>query len=213
MATTAVIFTRYNNDVSYLRRYPKHPHIEYICIDDGSEDDPVLPEFWKVYKITEDIGWNSEGAKNLGMHVMESDWGVTCDMDHPILVEDIPKLPIITEFLPRTASYNPIRIDGKAINCHLAHIDLWNEIGGYDETFTTLYGYDKTFAHAVNAKRNSAVLRLECIRLDMIGGMSAVPRTEKKRSNQDFLKLEAALKAGEAEYTKERLRFPWKRIA
>ena len=179
MEKVSIIFTRYNNDYEYLNLYPRDDGIEYILVDDGSEDDPVLEDHWKMYKITKDIGWNSEGAKNLGMHVMESNWGLTCDLDHPLLMSCLTMLKHCVNFLPKEAGYNPVRKDGKAINSYLMHKDFWwdPDINGYDESYSGYYGYDRTLSMAIWKK--SAVLRLPYLKLDILGNSRSMTRAAK----------------------------------
>ena len=214
MAQTGLIFTRYNNDYTHLLRLPHYHLHEYILVDDGSKDNPRMPDWWKVFKITEDIGWNSEGAKNLAMREMESDWGLTMDLDHPIFCEDIQKLDMLTDILPKEASYNPVRKDGKTINSHLCHKDLWwdEDVLGYDETFSGMYGYDVTLAGAINRKKGSAVLPLPTIRLDIIASGRSMSREQKNKLREPLFNLRDQIEQGKIKPTKERIRFPWERL-
>ena len=54
------------------------PNVKFIWVDDGSPERPLtkedMPDGWDLYTITEDVGWNNEGAKNLIMHVAETPW-------------------------------------------------------------------------------------------------------------------------------------------
>lgn len=213
MAKVSLIFTRYNNSIDHLLSYQPTMH-DYILVDDGSKDDVKLPDFWKIYKITEDIGWNSEGAKNLGMHVMETDWGLTMDLDHPLYVDHVQRLDRVTNILPKMASYNPVRKDGKTINSHLCHRDLyWHEdVNGYDETFSGMYGYDVTLAGAINRKPGSAVLALPCLTLDIIPAGRSMSREQKNKLREPLFNLRDQIEQGKVQPTKERLRFPWKRL-
>lgn len=206
MAKTSIIFTRYNNDVRHLYQLQETMH-DYILIDDGSKLDVDMPPFWKVYKITEDIGWNSEGAKNLGMHVMETDWGLTCDMDHPPMGDSISRLDAITNILPREAAYNPVRKDGKCINSYLCTKDLWWKVNGYDESFSGYYGYDITLYKAFEAN-GIPILRLPAISLDIISDGSSMTRQDKEKMQI----MPNDIFTSNIEKTDERLRFPWQRV-
>ena len=202
---TSIIFSRYNNDYSYLTKYPPSALHEYILVDDGSKDTPRLPPYWKIYKITKDIGWNNEGAKNLGVHVAEGTWVLTCEMDLPPFPDVVMRLDTITNILPANAVYIPMTQDGKARNCHLCTKKLWEEVGGYDETFTGRYGYDFTFNMACR-DNGYAVLDIPAVVLASNPSSVSMNRPSK---NKMFIGRE---EIDATEKTSERLRFPWERV-
>ena len=205
---TSIIFTRYNNNYGHLRDYKKHDKVDYILIDDGSKDDPILADFWQIYKVTEDIGWNSEGAKNLGMKVMQTDWGLTCDMDHPLYIDDVDKLDALTDKLDPWVAYNPVRVDGKCINSYLMHRDLWwhPKVNGYDESYSGSYGYDRTLG--IKLKQHFSKVALPDLTLGIKRESESMTRSAKHKI-QIFPTADDDLGV---ELTDERIRFPWKRI-
>ena len=190
--------------------------VTITIIDDGSPKYPVtsdmVPADWRIYRITEDIGWNSEGAKNLAMHVSEDEWNVTCDLDHPVVADHLVRLNTVTDILPPDAAYNPVRISGsKCINSYLATKELWWKVGGYDENFSGHYGYDLTLKKAFTAN-DIKVLRLDAINLDSIGGEIPISRDAKARSREGFYSKYGMQQLGKWPRDEERLRFPWQRL-
>ena len=96
MNSIAIIQTYYD-DPNYLQQAIKTWNtyeipISIILIDDGSPQYPaseVLSQFTisnnvnvSLYKVTEDIGFNSHGCRNLGAAVSKSDWLIFLDIDH-----------------------------------------------------------------------------------------------------------------------------------
>lgn len=150
-------------------RYPSSVHV--IVIDDGSPEEPALPVLegfdrsaWKprvhCYRVTVDIPWNREGARNLGTYLAETDWLVHLDIDHVLSANAVRAL---LEFEPRPSRWYRFprwrvgmadetrRKDSLPDDCELGrikpHIDsylmsraTYFEVGGYDEDFAGSLG-------------------------------------------------------------------------
>ena len=222
MDALTVTYTYYDNldALKYLIDYHEKASIDgitYQVIDDGSQVRPLslidIPSTWRLTRITEDIGWNAEGARNLAMHITDTEWNALTDMDTPIMNEGLVK--IMDMDLDPNKGYQPRRWpDGKFKNSWVITKDLYNRAGGYDETFTGLYGYDFTFKPAMR-KAGGEWAELEDVFMFTIGGGSGGAwknRDTKRRSNEEYRELVEKLANGEAEYTDERLRFPWQTL-
>jgi len=57
----------------------------FTIIDDGSQQVPLpdeeVPSDWSFYKVTEDVGWNCNGARNLLMKETQTEWNLNIDLD------------------------------------------------------------------------------------------------------------------------------------
>lgn len=83
--------------VNWWSRY-RHPEIDmirFVIVDDGSQRHPaadVLRGSEKIvsaldldlYIVDVDLPWNQCGARNLGVHVSDTDWVWCCDIDHVV---------------------------------------------------------------------------------------------------------------------------------
>lgn len=63
-------------------------NFHFTIVDDGSKDIPLpiseVPKDWSIYKITEDIGWNANGVRNLLMSQTTTKWNINIDLDRVI---------------------------------------------------------------------------------------------------------------------------------
>ena len=123
----------------------KHPDCRVIIIDDHSSvplkiDPPA--EGIEIYRITDDLGYNVVGARNLGFSLVDPDSSVICaDIDHLVThinIEQILKLKKeqgTVYYLGRDSAYD-------IWNLYLIHIADFNKVGGYNNDFISHYGYD-----------------------------------------------------------------------
>lgn len=135
--------------------FPFKQYLRAIIVDDGSQDEPawnnmvVDPGFpIRLFRIKQDIPWNQNGARNLGMHHANG-WCLLTDMDH--LLPSACVGSVVNMKLKRDFAYRPLRtlVDGSDYkrhpNTYLIHRDLYWDIGGFDESFAGYYGSDSTF--------------------------------------------------------------------
>lgn len=80
--------TTYYNNPDYLERFIDRNHKfvdELIVVDDGSSlpiTDYLLPKNnLRIFKVTEDLGFNSHGCRNLIMSQTSNEWVVMIDVD------------------------------------------------------------------------------------------------------------------------------------
>ena len=132
--------------------YPMLP-FKIIIVDDGSQHDPAIDHIKpcqfqvELYRIKQDIPWNQNGARNLGM-THSKGWCLLTDMDHLLTKSQFERLYRLG--LDEKVHYVPGRqkIDGswykRHPNSYVIHRDLYWKVGGYDESFSGYYGTDST---------------------------------------------------------------------
>jgi hypothetical protein len=97
MGTNLTIGITYYNQIeafNHLKEYYKDTNYKFIICDDGSQINPLtekdIPDNWSLLTIEKDIGFNSEGARNLIMDNVQTEWSLLVDLDY--LIEDIDKI-------------------------------------------------------------------------------------------------------------------------
>lgn len=131
------------------RDYPAG--VEVIVVDDGSAV-PAQAEGCSIYRVSKDIPWHQDGARNLGAHVAEGEWLLFLDIDHAISAAEVGRLLKLLPMLPRKSAFRPLRklVDGAYSLSRAANIwlirksDFWR-VGGYDERLCGHYGTDLEF--------------------------------------------------------------------
>lgn len=140
---------------------PEKTQLRVVIVDDGSPRNPAvnvivdasnsLPFPIAVYRIVPNIPWNQDGARNLAMKHVETEWVLMTDMDHMLTWDDAAAFLRFMETVRRGFYYMPHRVDfdGKAnhphANSYVFNVtDFWN-MGGYDEDFAGCYGSDGNF--------------------------------------------------------------------
>ena len=125
--------------------------VEIIVVDDGSAV-PAEAEGCAIYRVTEDIPWHQDGARNLGAHVASGDWLLLLDIDHVLPAVELRRLLGLLPMLEPGCAYRPRRrlVDGAYPLARAANIwllrreDFW-QVGGYDERLCGSYGTDLEF--------------------------------------------------------------------
>lgn len=113
--------------------------IKTIFIDDCSDTPIQTKRKYKYYRITDDMGNNGLGAKNLGFLLADTKWVLSTDLDHtfpPETIEDLA-LKLMHKELDEKKCYTfKRRKHGKEIQPHCNTIFLTKELfikaGGYD---------------------------------------------------------------------------------
>lgn len=174
-AGVTLLYAYYENPQMLIRHLQEWQSYSYeaktltkvIIVDDGSPRNPASPivRNWelgldiRVLRIVQNIAWNQDGARNLGMRVARTRWVYMTDMDHLVPHHQIDKM---IHFAHREAIqgeyYMPvaqIKTDGTVIgehpNSYLMSVqDFWL-MGGYDEDFAGCYGSDGNFRKNMRA--------------------------------------------------------------
>jgi hypothetical protein len=157
------ISVTYYNEPKYLNEWINQQSIwEKMCmpihlqvIDDGSQITPASEIIKEgaanisLYRVTEDLGFNSHGCRNLGMKVAPTSWVLLSDIDmiYPIstlneILLDIENFKISQDLYYQ---FKLINYKSTTLNNFLVHKDTFWKTGGYDEEFTGLHYGDRTF--------------------------------------------------------------------
>lgn len=164
------VYTYYNNPDMLARQlqewlvYPGDvlDKLRFIIVDDGSMRAPALPVIQQslqgqrdklklsLYRVTVDIPWNMDGARNLAMKECETEWAFLCDIDHLVPADQVPRA-FEMPFAPRTAFMpNQVWTSGVSLgrphpNSYLMRKEDYWFVGGMDEDFAGFYGSDGNF--------------------------------------------------------------------
>lgn len=216
--------------------YPRN--VKIILVDDGSPEpaEDILAnsalsvrERIELYRVTVDIPWNREGARNLGAERCNTDWLVHIDIDHVLPATSAIALERfkaksnqwyrfprfrqgradetrMKDDLPRDAKFGEIK---PHIDSYLIERGVYWSVGGYNEDFAGCLGGGTEFLKRLEARSGAPKLLPESIPLhvytrDLIRDASdwslSRDRTEgKRRARGVGLALDP-------------IRFPWVRI-
>lgn len=186
-----VIHTYYNEKTlleTQLERwnYYNFP-IKIILIDDGSQKTPAIDVIknhkirnnidFSLYRVKDDIGFNSHGCRNLAARLTTSDWLLFLDIDYTIQPVHLKRLT--TEPLDSNSWYElNSKFMGRgdtymALNQFVIPRKMYLESEGYDESFVPFHHGDREFLHRLEekyTKRNLDWFILTCRR----GGRKAI---------------------------------------
>lgn len=161
--------------------------VNIILIDDGSQKIPAIDVIkehtlkdyinFSLYRVTEDIGFNSHGCRNLGARLANTEWLVFLDIDYTLQPSHLHKLkhdPLDSDtwyemnakFMGRGDSY-------MALNQFVITKNMFLEQGGYDESFVPYHHGDRDLLDKLASrynKKNLDWLTLTCRR----GGRKAI---------------------------------------
>lgn len=128
-----------------------------LVIDDGSQKHPASTyfktrntDYVELFVITEDVGFNNHGARNLGMKQTKTDWNLLTDIDRRYPDETL--LHIIDSIVENKLSprnyyrFSPLSEDWPiSVNDFVVHRTAFWETGGYDEEFVNCHWGDRLF--------------------------------------------------------------------
>ena len=134
--------------------------VEIILVDDGSMQYPAADIiaknkirdniFFSLYRVTEDIGFNSHGARNLAAKFAEGDWLLFVDIDHTIIPNDVETLITDTMLEPYSwykfnTFYNDPAKKSLTLNQYIIDPKLYWDAGGYNESYVRYHTGDREF--------------------------------------------------------------------
>ena len=152
--------TTYYNNPKLLQSFVDRnlPYVdELIVVDDGSPKYPITDFLQpsnkiRLFRVTEDYGFNSHGCRNLIMKQATNDWVVLIDIDRAFTEPEIAYNIIKTTMLKETILYrftaftNPSGIDAhQSVNDFLIHKNHFFKAGGYDEELIGIRTGDRYF--------------------------------------------------------------------
>lgn len=198
-----------------------------VIVDDGSPTNPAADHIAEVgfpievYRIKQNLVWNTPGARNLGMEMAPDGWCLLTDIDHLLLKEDAERL---TAFLPNLSPSNFYWLarqwaDGRPLNPHhnsyVLQRDLYWKVGGTDEDFTGWWGAGEG-AFRANLSRVATHVDLSDVYLTHYGRNDipdASTREWGRRGSGYDWTANPMLRSKRAPYTPENpLRFEWERV-
>jgi len=159
------LITTYFEDPYRLKNYLENEFNEdifdqFIIIDDGSPNTPAEPicrmypeKNLKLFRVKEDIGFNSHGARNLAMKHVETEWALMIDIDRKGIREVAPVLERYVKSAEENEYFNFIIEDtGETThNDYCVKTDSWWRSGGYDEEFVNWHFGDRLFIDRLNS--------------------------------------------------------------
>ena len=245
MPTLTLIVPYYRQPLMLARQlreweqYP--PGIDVLVVDDGSPEaarevlaaaSPELQQRLKLYRITIDVPWNREGARNLGAHKATTDWIVQVDTDHLLpaaaaahLVEYEPSPDFwyrfprdrngkadatrMKDLLPREAEFGEVK---PHIDSYLITRTMYWRINGYDEDFAGCLGGGTEFLKRLEREYGPPLvlprdIRLEVFTRSKIADASVTTLSRDTRKGKEIARRKAAHPGKPA----NPLRFPWVR--
>lgn len=137
-----------------------------IIVDDGSPRNPAEPVIRQhgecgfpiqLFRIKQNIPWNQDGARNLGMK-HATGWTLMTDMDHMLSRHEVAGLRHVVSheatagsyYMPRRQEFDTTPLHRHANSYVFLAEDFW-KMGGYDEDFAGVYGSDGNFRKCMKA--------------------------------------------------------------
>lgn len=161
MVKLSVITHVYNEQDAVLRHLTDwlhipeaiRQHIEFIVIDDFSDDPLVLPRVslnLQLVRVDDDVAWNQPGCRNLAAMLASAPWLLFFDVDNMLNPSDFAKLVSGLASAPKDCLFLFKRIEaGREVaphlNCFLVARSSFFRYGPYDEDFSGHYGFDDVF--------------------------------------------------------------------
>jgi glycosyltransferase involved in cell wall biosynthesis len=130
-----------------------------IIVDDGSPMQPaetIVRQYpdknIRLFRVKDDIGFNSHGARNLAMKHVETEWAYMTDIDRKGIGEVAPVLERYVKSAEENEYFNFILKDtGETThNDYCVKTDSWWRSGGYDEEFVNWHFGDRLFIDRLN---------------------------------------------------------------
>jgi glycosyltransferase involved in cell wall biosynthesis len=135
--------------------------VHVVVVDDGSPKNPAVAEdvggaSLQIYRIDEDVRWNQDAARNIGVDHAETNWVLLTDIDH--MVPEALWRQLTSREWDREMVYMFRRVSEPDMGEYKPHPNSWfmsrymfEKVGGYDERFAGYYGTDADFRDGVRA--------------------------------------------------------------
>lgn len=192
-----------NEHYKLIRQMPDRlrEHVHLIIVDDGSPNHPAQPALiggamLQIYRMREDVRWNQDACRNIGVKHAETNWVLLTDMDH--IVSPAAWEILIARKWDEGKAYTFGRVSAPDMspykphpNSWFMHRDLFNSIGGYDERFAGLYGTDGDFKDRLRAKYPVKQIKEPLIRVPRTFICDASTTTYLRKQPGDFEGIKA----------------------
>ncbi|RPH72730.1 MAG: glycosyltransferase family 2 protein [Myxococcaceae bacterium] len=134
--------------------------VKVVLVDDGSPRWDAATAIWqwgqqspigtKLYRVVPNIPWNQDGARNLAMQNVETEWAFLTDMDHLVPRDQLLSIFQMdvrsgTYYMPNQVLTNGTSLERPHPNSYLMRAEDFWSMGGYDEDFAGHYGSDGNF--------------------------------------------------------------------
>ena len=231
MAKLSLISHYYNHPkmvrdmIAYWEQLPDIflSQVEFILVDDCSEQCPVLPTSTKinikVYRVTTNLPWNQAGARNLGAFNATGEWALYFDIDQTFYAE--PMLGVLANLDrldPMVLYYFQIKELIDITNntplqfapcTFLVNLAKFKQHGMYDEDFVGHYGYEDLYMPKVwEANGGKRVLFNDSIYFEDMG----FGTTNLDRDLSHNLRLAQEKMARGPKNSTGMIRFEWKQV-
>jgi hypothetical protein len=206
--------------------------VRLIVVDDGSPTSPAkAPErdigvSVEIYRITVDVPWNQDAARNLAVDRARTDWLVLTDIDHRPTAETLRHL--VEDKLKEKHAYRfGMRLDMPSLKpkldrqgSHHPHPNSWvmtkalyDRAGGYDEALAGNYGTDGDFARRLALVCTIRQLPWPLVRYprEVIADASTTTLARKLPEQKEAIRT--SIRARGADWRPLRGSFPWERVA
>lgn len=202
-----------------------------VVVDDGSPNYPAKAEeigmSLQIYRITVDVRWNQDAARNIGAKHAKTEFLLLTDVDH-IVPEDTWRELVGRDDWQDDYAYIFSRCTLKALspdvleeykphpNSWFMSKKLYDRIGGYDERFAGFYGTDGDFKVRTVAQAKKFIQLPQLLyRVPREVIPDASTTTYKRKEDYDRPTVSKLLKAREreADSRPKRYRFPYERVA
>ncbi len=167
--------------------------------DDGSMDRPAEEFFNKypptdsmrLFRVKEDLGFNSHGTRNLLMKQTETEWNLLSDIDRHYPDDTLRTLARGSLEFQKGTYYSLKEIirssdDGYSVNDYVVHKDDFWYAGGYDEELVNVHWGDRLFLRCLTSVRRRAKrddIHVKYVRFSREVTFADVPKTVYSEEN------------------------------
>lgn len=239
MTPFSLVMAYYDNPNMLLeqrRRWAELPddiahNLHVVIVDDGSPRWPAhkvypsgLPDEFsrygsmQLYRMKQDVPWNQDACRNLGVWKSKAEWVLLTDMDHVVPAATWRRLMCGT--LNRKAAYRFGRVTAPQMTPYKYHPNSWAmrvkqywKCGGYDEQLAGNYGTDGDFLIRVRARSAIEDLPEILIRYprELIGDASTTTLERKRPEEKDNIRR--LVQARGPDWKPLHFSFPYERLA
>lgn len=198
--------------------------LRLIVVDDGSPRFPAVARPCgvdvEIYRITVDVRWNQDAARNLGVHHAPDGWVLMTDIDHLIPTSTLEAL--VYGGLDEATIYRFSRVSEPDMAGYKPHPNSWlmtkamfERTGGYDERFAGFYGTDADYRDRVVQAAPVVVLPNFLVRVprEVTPDASTTAYQRKQPEDQAAIPEIKRERARDPNWRPKRLTFPFVRVA